>query len=264
MPGTYFYKKLLRIPLSVSNIGVHLLLNRKVINISHKAEADLRALLYWYKVQGMEDTRLPKRCLQQQLKDAVKGNLCWATKIKMTLENLGLHEFWVKAPSNINIFRAICIEKLVQAERTRLEVLACQFSSLLHLRNVLTLAGRDAPLFAHEIMSHPEKRRWIAMVLLSCPGSLVIRQGNQSMCFLCGTPVNDIFSHLLAFCNRTQSIAWRRISMVNLISQLKANPGSAASIMIWGLFMSGDRSHIQREFVELFACLCSSVAGADL
>ena len=102
------------------------------------------------------------------------------------------------------------------------------------------------------------------MVLLSCPGSLVIRQGNQSMCFLCGTPVNDIFSHLLAFCNRTQSFSWRRISMVNLISQLKANPGSAASIMIWGLFMSGDRSHIQREFVELFACLCSSVAGADL
>ena len=162
------------------------------------------------------------------------------------------------------MFRAICIEKLVQAERTRLEVSAGQFSSLFHLRNVLTLTGRDAPLFAKEIMSHPEKRRWIAMVLLSCSGSLVLRQGNQSMCFLCRTPVNDIFSHLLAFCNRTQLFAWRRIPMVNLISQLKANPGSAASTMIWGLFMSGDRSHNQQEFTELFTSLCSSVAGAVL
>ena len=49
-PGTFFYKKLLRLPASASNVGTHWYLSRKGVNISQEAEATLRALLFWFKL----------------------------------------------------------------------------------------------------------------------------------------------------------------------------------------------------------------------
>ena len=49
-PSTYFYKKLLRLPVSASNVGTLLFMDREGINISHKSEATLKALLYWYRI----------------------------------------------------------------------------------------------------------------------------------------------------------------------------------------------------------------------
>ena len=86
-PSTFFYKKLLRLPLSASNVGVHWYMDRQGINISIRAEALVRTLSYWLNLQLQDATRFPKKCYLMQLDELQKGNSCWAAKIKLILES---------------------------------------------------------------------------------------------------------------------------------------------------------------------------------
>ena len=262
-PGTYFYKKVLRLPMSASNVGVHLLLDRSGISISHKAEAILKALLYWHRIQKMEDFRLPKKCYLHQLEEMRKGKACWAECIKTLFINIGLQAFWYSAPQNVRSFRKRCTEELEKMERSRLRNLAVQYESLNKLRTVLDLTGRDAPIVSQEIRANPEKHRWILMTLLSCPGNLVIRHMGMTLCILCNEPTRDIFTHLLAFCIKTQNYLWREQNMLNMIRSIKSDPGSAPVTLIYWLFMSESRFRLQQDYAMLFSSIRSFPILAD-
>ena len=160
----------MRLPRCASNVGTHLYLDRGGINISLKVEATLKALLYWYKVQNMADSRLPKICYLHQLEEMQKGNTCWVKNIKTILDNIGLQELWNNISLREKDFRQKCAERLITIERERLLILATYYPSLIPLRTVQTLAGRDSLLVNPEIKSNPEKHRWIVIDTPVLPG----------------------------------------------------------------------------------------------
>ena len=251
-PSSFFYKKLLHLPTSASNVGTHWYVDRDGINISHKAEATLKSLLYWYKIQLMENTRLPKKCYLSQLEKLHTNPPCWAAMIKSTLENLDLQDFWNNTPRNIRIFQETCTERLVLFERDNLKALAAQFPSLCPLRVVKDLTERGAPVVSRKIQSDPEKHRWLVMTLLSCQGSLVKRHEGMTICSRCSEPVNDIFSHILASCSKIPASCRRKQNIVHLINSMQSDPESAPSTMIYWLFLSENRFRLQHEYVEFF------------
>ena len=104
-----------------------------------RQKQSMRALLYWFKLQAMEDTRLPKECYLFQCVLTQRGVPCWASKIKRLLENLGLEDMWVNVPQSIHVFKSMCIEKLVETERDRWREKATQLPSLNALRVVKEL-----------------------------------------------------------------------------------------------------------------------------
>ena len=254
-PGTFFYKKLLRLPASASNVGTHWYLSREAVNISQEAEATLRALLFWFKLQTTDGDRLLKKCYVLQCAEMQRGISCWASKIKLTLESLGMQDDWLNASGNIRSFQARCTEKLSRVEYDRLSDRAKLFPSLNVLRVVKSLTGRGAPIICPSIQANPERHGWIIMTLLSCPGSLVKRLEGVTSCALCGEPVSCIFSHILAICIKIPSRIKRfqqKQFLARLIQDLKSDPESATSTLIYQLFMSELRFRIQREYAEMF------------
>ena len=126
------------------------------------------------------------------------------------------------------------------------------------------LTRQDAPIIAQDIQSNPEKLRWLVMTLLSCPGSLVDRREGLTLCLLCKVPVNDIFSHLLAFCTKMQSFTRQKQNILNIADSLQSDPESAASTLIYWLFMSSKRFCMQRDFAELLMSVRSFPVCVDL
>ena len=250
--GTFYYKKLLRLPMSASNVGTHWYLYRDGINVSHRAEAMLRSFIYWFKLQLMEDNRLPKKCYLLQLTEMEAGTPCWASKIKKALEDIGLRDVWLNTPRNIKVFQARCFEKLVAIERLSLSDKAREYPSLNPLRVVKELAGRGAPIVCPTIQANPEKHRWVIITLLSCRGSLVRRCEGSTLCSACAEPVSDIFSHVLAFCKKTPLKSRRKQNLTHVIQNIQSDPESATPILLHQLFMSEDRFRLQRAYVELF------------
>ena len=250
----YFYKKLLRLPLSASNVGTLLYVDRKGISISPRAEAALRSLVYWYKIIHMDETRLPRLCYLHQIEgmQARPAPSCWASGVRELLGRLGLLSFWSNAPDNLKLFRTKCSEKLEQLEYSELCSRAVLFPSLAPLRTVISITGRGAPIIQHEILSDPEKRRWFIMILLSCPGALVRRRVGLTFCSLCNEPVNEVFSHLIAFCVITQRCFRRSRNIEELVRNIQTDPESATPTMLYWLFLSADRFRVQRDIVELF------------
>ena len=122
---------------------------------------------------------------------------------------------------------------------------------------MLDITGRDAPIIHHEILSNPERRRWLIMTLLSCPGDLVVRRTDLVLCSLCNEPVTDIFSHLLAFCTGTLAYIRRKQILLNLSYNIQHDPESAAPTLLYWLFLSETRFRLQWGYVELFLSLRS-------
>ena len=205
----------------------------------------------------MDEYRLPKQCYLHQLDEICKGNICWAGMIKATLRSLDLHEMWDNIPSNINEFRIECTKRLVKLEWDRLKLLALQYPSLTPLRTVQSLVRHGDPIVAQSILGNREKLRWIIMTLLSCPGSLVRHLKDLKVCSICEAPIDNIFTHLVAFCVKTQVRVRRDIStnIQNLIINIQSDPGSAASTLTYWLFLSEDRFRVQQDYVALLSSL---------
>ena len=150
-----------------------------------------------------------------------RGALCWASRIKTLLENLGLQYTWSNSTEHARVFKAMCIEKLVQIERDSLREKASKSSSLNCLRVVKELAGPGALLVSQ---TNPNKHRWIVMTLLSCPGSLVKRFDGSTFCAVCAEPVTDVFSHILAFCTKILPKYRENQSLARLIHAIQSDP----------------------------------------
>ena len=142
--------------------------------------------------------------------------------------------------------------------------MAVNFPSLIPIRTVLSITGRGAPTISQEIELCPEKRRWIIMILLSCPGNLVRRRAHEMFCILCNEPVNNIFTHLLAFCTKTLNLTWRKQNFSNIISDMQCDSGSACPTLIYWLFMSESRFRLQRDYVDLILSLRVFPVAADI
>ena len=231
-------------------------MDREGTNVSHWVEASLRGLCYWFKIQLMEDTRLPKKCYLSQIADMQDNQRCWASKIKMLLESLDLHGFWTNPPQSFRVFRSRCLEKLECMERDKWRFGAVEFSSLNTIRIVKELAGQGAPIVSREIRDNPEKHRWIVMTLLACPGSLVVRNEGGIVCSVCAEPVVDIFSHLVAFCRVIPQNLRESQNLAPMINCLRTDPEESVPGLIFWLFMSENRFRVQRDYAELLARVC--------
>ena len=255
-PSTFFYKRILRMPMSAANIGIHWYMDREGTNVSHRVEASLRGLCYWFKIQSMEDTRLPKKCYMSQIAGMHQNQPCWALKIKLMLESLDLHGFWTNPPRSFRVFRASCLEKMERLERDRWRNRAAEFPSLNTIRVVKELVGRGAPIVSREIGDNPEKHRWIVMTLLACPGSLVVRNEGGMVCSVCAEPVVNVFSHLLAFCRGIPQKLRESQNLAPLINCLRARPEEAVPDIIYWLFMGANRFRVQQDYAELLCRVC--------
>ena len=182
------------------------------------------------------------------------GERCFVLGIKdkTFLENLGLQDTLSNSTEQARVFKARCIEKLVQIERDSLREKASQYPSLNCLRVVKELAGPGAPIVSPEIQTNPNKHRWIVMTLLSCPGSLVKRVEGATFCAVCAEPVIDVFSHIIAFCTKILPKFRQNQSLAQLIHAIQSDPESAAPSLIYYLFMSENRFRLQQAYAEIF------------
>ena len=227
--------------------------------VSHRTEAALKSLIYWHKLQGMEDTRLPKKCYLFQLAEIQNGVACWASPIEKLLDETQLHDMWLNRQEDIRTFQPRCIENLVAIVfEKKLRVRASQYTTLKILRVVKELTGRSALIVCPMIQADPEKHRWIIMTLLSCPGSLVKRSEDGIICSGCAEVVEDIFYHIITSCRKISQKIQQNQVLVHLRSCLLTDPESAVPTLIYYLFMSEFRFRLQLEYLELFSWLRDS------
>ena len=194
-----FYRMILGLPQSAPVSGLHLELGRlKLTEL-----ASIRSISFWLRLTDTCEDRLLKTALKVQVDMASKGTNCWATKVKYSLDKLGLSNAWNQPPPKEKHSIFLRQVRKVMADQSFARCLE-DSKSLKSLKNYdankLTFGCEDYVKFGLE------KRRAVAIFRLNCTRSLAVKhQANTKECELCGATIRDVWCHMLYFCSNVQS-----------------------------------------------------------
>lgn len=193
-----FYKKILRLPSSVSDIGVELLLGR--VSLGEIAKA--RALKFLLRIPTLPQERLMQQAALLQGDYLERDRPCWLKAAKDDLEANGLGHLWRRKVENIPAAVALYKERLCDQSFQTQIAHASTMSSTKDYATLKTAYGMD-PLLSRCCSS--QLRRLYCLIMMNNPGSYVSRPAIGMTCVLCNQVINNVFIHRILQCPRKRA-----------------------------------------------------------